>query len=130
MENGGLVDSIRREDLIAIVAVALANAGLYFIAYVFTPILTGTLSAYMIRIRRKSSFVAFIGSAIAYVPLELIAAPQIAEYLVETGMFTNSELQSAIGMFYLILVTAALLLSFIAAAASFIVLTVLRRTSR
>lgn len=121
--------NVRKEDIIAIVAVALANVGLYFIAYIFTPILTGALAAYMIRTRKRSSLVAFIGSTLAYVPLELIAAPEIANYLIESGIFTNSELQAAIGMFYLILLIAALLLSIVSAVASFVFSTLFRRMS-
>ncbi|MBS3795230.1 MAG: hypothetical protein KGY80_10050 [Candidatus Thorarchaeota archaeon] len=130
MEDTTTADHIRRKEIIAILAIALANVGLFFVAYIFTPILTGALAAYIIKARKRASLAAFTGSALAYIPLELIAAPQIADYLVQNGLLTNSELQAALGLFYLILITAALLLSIIATATSFLVSTIMKRFSK
>jgi hypothetical protein len=130
MENTTTADHTRRKEIIAILAIALANAGLFFVAYIFTPILTGALAAYIIKARKRASLVAFSGSALAYIPLELVAAPQIADYLIQNGLLTNSELQASLGLFYLILITAALLLSIIAMATSFLVSTVMKRFSK
>lgn len=130
MEDTTTADHTRRKEIIAILAIALANAGLFFVAYIFTPILTGALAAYIIKARKRASLVAFSGSALAYIPLELVAAPQIADYLIQSGLLTNSELQASLGLFYLILITAALLLSIIAMATSFLVSTVMKRFSK
>ncbi|MBD3158101.1 MAG: hypothetical protein GF309_04870 [Candidatus Lokiarchaeota archaeon] len=130
MENTTTADHTRRKEIIAILAIALANAGLFFVAYIFTPILTGALAAYIIKARKRASLVAFSGSALAYITLELVAAPQIADYLIQNGLLTNSELQASLGLFYLILITAALLLSIIAMATSFLVSTVMKRFSK
>lgn len=130
MEDTTTADHTRRKEIIVILAIALANAGLFFVAYIFTPILTGALAAYIIKARKRASLVAFSGSALAYIPLELVAAPQIADYLIQSGLLTNSELQASLGLFYLILITAALLLSIIAMATSFLVSTVMKRFSK
>lgn len=130
MEDTTTADHTRRKEIIAILAIALANAGLFFVAYIFTPILTGALAAYIIKARKRASLVAFSGSALAYIPLELVAAPQIADYLIQSGLLTNSELQASLGLFYLILITAALLLSIIAMVTSFLVSTVMKRFSK
>jgi len=129
MEDVTTSGGIRRKDIIALLAIALANAGLFFIAYIFTPILTGALAAYIIKTKRRASLVAFSGSALAYIPLELVAAPQIADYLVQSGILTNSELQASIGLFYLLLIIAALLLSIMATATSFVVSILVKRIS-
>ena len=70
---------------------------------------------YLVRDRKKSAFGGFIGGMMAYVPLNFLLAPAIANYLVERGVTTMSDLQAMLPMYYASLVLVAAFLALLGA---------------
>ena len=57
----------------------------------------------------------YLGAFIAFVPLEILTAPSLMDYLVQSGTLTMAEIQEMILAFYLLLILAAALISVLGA---------------
>jgi hypothetical protein len=96
---------------LAIVAAALLNAGLFLLLFIFTSLVAGLIMGYVLREVKLSATVSFLGALAAYVPIELLFSSSLMEYLIDTGLYTMDQIQSALPLFYMLLFTSAVLLS-------------------
>jgi uncharacterized membrane protein len=94
-------------------AVVLLTLGLYYILFYLTSVIVGLIAGFLLRNEKQGALAAFSGSLISYSALYLLLSEGIMEYLVTNGIFTTTELEGALPLFYAILLSTAALLSFV-----------------
>lgn len=98
-----------------ILATAFLNIGLFPITYILTPLVAGLVCGFLVVSTKRSVLGGYLGALIAYVPLEILTAPDLMNYLVQSGTLTMAEIQEMILVFYLLLMLAAALISILGA---------------
>ncbi|MHA1577456.1 MAG: DUF5518 domain-containing protein [Candidatus Thorarchaeota archaeon] len=94
-----------------ILAAAFLNLGLYFILWIFAPIVSGLVCGYFLRSKKNGALVGFLGGLIAYVPMQLIAAPASFDSYIADGTFTPAELLANLPWLYVLLIIGAIILA-------------------
>ncbi|UCE10540.1 MAG: hypothetical protein JSW61_01035 [Candidatus Thorarchaeota archaeon] len=97
--------------LLAIVATALLNAGLFFLLFIFTSLVAGLIMGYFLREARLSALISFLGAMGTFVPLQLLFSQSLMQYLVDTGLYSMDQILAALPLFYMLLLISAVLLS-------------------
>jgi len=100
---------------LVILATALLNIGLFPITYILTPLVAGVVCGFLVVSTKRSVLGGYLGAFIAFVPLEILTAPSLMDYLVQSGTLTMAEIQEMILAFYLLLILAAALISVLGA---------------
>ena len=61
---------IRRGRIIALIlAAAMLNVGLYFLLYIFTPIVSGLIVGFLLGRKKEGGIISFIGSFVSFLPM-------------------------------------------------------------
>lgn len=100
---------------LVILATAFLNIGLFPITYVLTPLFAGIVCGFLVGSTKKAVLGGYLGAFIVFVPLEILTAPGLMDYLVQSGALTMAEIQEMILVFYLLLILAASLISILGA---------------
>jgi len=98
-----------------ILATAFLNIGLFPITYILTPLVAGLVCGFLVVSTKRSVLGGYLGAFIVFVPLEILTAPILMDYLVQSGTLTMAEIQEMILVFYLLLILAAALVSILGA---------------
>lgn len=99
--------------LAAIIAGALLNVGLYFLLYIFTPLVTGFVIGFLLKKYRDGILASFVSSFISFLAMLLYSAPALIDEMVSSGQATLEEITANLPLFYIQLGFSALLLSLI-----------------
>jgi len=100
---------------LVILATAFLNIGLFPITYILTPLISGIVCGFLVVSTKRGVLGGYLGAFIAFVPLEILTAPTLMDYLVQSGILTMAEIQEMILAFYLLLILAAALISILGA---------------
>ncbi len=105
---------VRTGRIIAlIVAASMLNVGLYFLLYIFTPLISGLIVGFLVARPKEGGFTSFFGSLLSFFPMLLISAPSFIDYLISTGQLIASEVPALLPWIYFQLVISGLILSII-----------------
>jgi len=83
--------------------------------YILTPLIAGIVCGFLVVSTKRGILGGYLGAFIAFVPLEILTAPSLMDYLVQSGILTMAEIQEMILAFYLLLILAAALISVLGA---------------
>ena len=98
-----------------ILATAFFNIGFFPITYILTPLFAGIVCGFLVASTKRGVLGGYLGAFIAFLPLEILTAPALMDYLVQNGTLTMAEIQEMILAFYLLLILAASLISILGA---------------
>ena len=103
---------VRRGRIVAlIVAAAMLNVGLYFLFYIFTPLVSGVIVGFLVARPKEGSLFSFLGSLFSFLPMLLVTAPALIDDMISSGLILVSEISSMLPWIYAQLVISALILS-------------------
>ena len=112
---------IRRGRVVAlIIAAAMLNVGLYFLLYIFTPLVSGVIVGILVARRKEGALFSFLGSLFSFLPMLLVTAPALIDTMISSGQILASELSAILPWIYTQLVISALILSSIGLVRGFI----------
>jgi len=94
-----------------VIAAAFLNIGLFFILWIFAPIVSGIVCGYFLRMKKKGAFVGFLGGLLAYVPMQLISAQALFDSYVADGILTLAEILANLPYLYTLLILGAVMLA-------------------
>lgn len=100
---------------LVILATAFLNIGLFPITYILTPLFAGIACGFLVVSTKRGVLGGYLGAFIAFLPLEILTAPELMDYLVQNGTLTMAEIQEMILVFYFLLILAAALVSLLGA---------------
>lgn len=105
-------NSVKRWRLLGlIIAAAFLNIGLFFILWIFAPIVSGIVCGYFLRMKKNGAIVGFLGGLLAYVPMQLISAQASFDSYIADGIFTPAEILANLPFLYTILIVGAVMLA-------------------
>ena len=100
---------------LVVLATAFLNIGFFPITYILTPLFAGIVCGFLVASTKRGILGGYLGAFIAFLPLEILTAPELMDYLVQSGTLTMAEIQEMILVFYLLLILAAALVSLLGA---------------
>ena len=100
---------------LVILATAFLNIGLFPITYILTPLFAGIVCGFLVVSTKRAVLGGYLGAFIVFAPLEILTAPVLMDYLVQSGTLTMAQIQEMILVFYLLLILAASLISILGA---------------
>lgn len=103
---------VNRNRFLALIIVgALLNVGLYFLLYIFTPLVSGFVIGFLLKKYKEGSIASFISSFLTYLTMLLYSAPALIDEMISSGQTTLEEITSTLPWFYAQLGFSALILS-------------------
>ncbi len=94
-----------------IIAIALLNVGLFFVLYIFAPLLAGLIGGYILLKKRESIITGFVGTLAAFLPMMLVTLPAQIQSYIDSSLYLPEEIPGAMPFIITILLLAALLIS-------------------
>jgi hypothetical protein len=76
---------------LVILATAFLNIGLFPITYILTPFFAGIVCGFLVGSTKRAVLGSYLGAFIAFVPLEILTAPILMDYLVQSGALTMAQ---------------------------------------
>ncbi len=110
----------RNRFIASTIAGALLNVGLYFLLYIFTPLVTGIVVGFLLRKYREGSIAAFIGSFLTFLSMLLYSLPALIDQMISSGQATLDEIMANLPWLYVQIGFSALLLSILGLAGGLI----------
>ena len=102
------------------VATALLTIGLYFLLYVFAPLVAGLVAGFFLAEKKKGTIAAFLGSFTGSLSLQIVTIDGVIAYLISEGIILPPPTSQDFFLVIISMIVASLILAGIGAIGGYI----------